>query len=255
MRVIDHYGDGDWYDAEYVHIRADLALYRAVATEARGPVLELACGTGRISYPMAQAGATVVGVDLAPAMLARARRRLGQVPPDVAGRLRWVEGDMRTLRLEQAFDRVVLGFNSLLHMLEDDDLLAVLETARTHLAPGGRFCFDIFSPSSGPPERDPEGRYDPQQMIGPDGRRWIVSENNRYDPRRQINHMRFYYRRADAPDGEELMAEIPLRVIYPRELELFLRQAGLEIAAEYDDYARTRPYTAQGLRVVEAQVR
>lgn len=259
MTPLDHYGDGAWYDAEYVHIRADRPLYQAIAREASGPILELACGTGRLSFPMAEAGATVVGIDLAPAMLRQARRKLRQAPPEVQSRLRFEEADMRALDLGQRFDRVVLGFNTLLHMLEDKDLFALLDGVKRHLAPGGRFHFDIFTPYPGLGERDPEGRYDPQQMIGPDGERWIVAENNTYDPRRQVNHMRFYYRRPGPdgePTGQELHTEVSLRVIYPRELELLLRTAGFEILAEYEDYARSQAYTAKaGLRVVEAGLR
>lgn len=256
---VDHYRDGEWYDAEYVHIRADLPLYSAIAREATGPVLELACGTGRLSLPMASAGAWVTGVDLSEAMIRRAKAKQSQLRSDVQTRLRFEVGDMRTFRAGRRFDRVVLAFNALLHMLEDDHLLAALATARAHLAPGGRCHLDVFTPEPGLPSRDPDERYDPQQMIDPRTRqRWVVTENNRYDPRQQINHMRFYYRRAGGggePTGPELCAEVPLRVLFPRELDAFIRTAGLRIAAEYDDYGRTRPYTAtRGLRVLELEL-
>lgn len=252
----DHYGDGDWYDAEYVHIRADLALYRAVAREARDAVLELGCGTGRIAFAMAEEGAEVVGVDRAVPMLDRARAKLAASSPELRSRLSFVEADMRTVRLEGRFDRVVIGLNTLLHMTEDDDLEATFETAKAHLRPGGRFVFDIFSPPDGFGDRDPEGRFEPQQLIDPRTReRWIVTENNHYDRRRQLNHMVFYYRRADRsgePTGPEYRARVTLRVLYPRELDRFIRQAGFRIEAEHEDFARTRPYTASGgLRVVE----
>lgn len=255
-RRLGHYRDGAWYDAEYVHIRADIPLYRAIAREAQGPILELGCGTGRLTFPMAEAGQTVVGVDNAQPMLERAKEKRAQLPPEVACRVRFEEGDMRTLRLPSRFDRVVLGFNTLLHMLEDHDLLAVLVTAREHLASGGRFHLDLFTPFPSFPERDPEGRYDPQQLIEPrTGHRWVVTENNRYDPRQQINHMSFFYRRVDSngePWGPEHISDIPLRVLFPRELDAFVRQAGLHIVREHDDYSREKPYTAQaGLRVLE----
>ena len=60
---MEPYSDGAWYDAEYVHIRADVPLYRSIAREARGPILELAAGTGRLSFPMAQSGATLLATD------------------------------------------------------------------------------------------------------------------------------------------------------------------------------------------------
>lgn len=256
MSAAGAYADGAWYDAEYVHIRADIPLYRAVAREARGPILELAAGTGRLSFPMAEVGAEVLATDVSPPMIARAREKLARAAPDVQDRLRFEVGDMRGLRLDARFDRVVLGFNGLMHMLEDEDVEATLATARHHLAPGGRVHLDLFTPYPQLPERDPEGRYDPQQMIDPRTReRWWVTESNRYDPRRQVNHMRFHYRRAGpsgAAEGPEHTVEIPLRVFFPRELDRFLRQAGFRVAREHEDHARARPYTGQGgLRVLE----
>lgn len=256
---MEPYGDGAWYDAEYVHIRADVPLYRGVAREARGPILELAAGTGRLSFPMAEAGATVLATDLGPSMIARAEEKLARSEPELRGRLRFEVADMRSLRLDARFDRVVLGFNGLMHMLEDDHVDAVLATARHHLAPGGRFHLDLFTPYPQLPERDPEGRYDPQQMIEPRTReRWWVTESNRYDPRRQVNHMRFHYRRAGAdgePTGPEQTMEVALRVFFPRELDRFVQQAGFRIVAEHEDHGRRRPYTAQGgLRVLELVV-
>lgn len=255
---VDHYGDGVWYDAEYVHIRADFPLYQGIAQEARGPILELGCGTGRLSFPMAESGAEVLGIDLAAPMIARAEAKRACAAPAVRARLGFEVADMRTLRLRRRFDRVILAFNTIMHMLEDEDLLAVLETARAHLSAGGRFHLDLFTPYPLFPERDPTGRYDPQQMIDPrTGERWIVTENNHYEPRRQINHMRFYYRRADpngAPVGPERFTEILLRVLFPRELDAFVRRAGFRIVREHEDYARTRAYSARGgLRVVELE--
>lgn len=253
---VDHYGDGAWYDAEYVHIRSDIPLYQDIAKSADGPVLELACGTGRLTFPMAETGANVFGVDLAPAMIERAREKLAAARPEVQARLRFELGDMRDVRLGVRFDRVVLGFNTLLHMLEDCDILAVLTTGRVHLAPRGRFHLDIFTPYPSLPERDPDGRYDPQQLIDPKtGARWVVTENNTYDPRTQVNHMRFYYQQVDGrgrPIGTERLSEIPLRVIFPRELDGFIERAGLRIAKEFEDFARSVPYAARsGLRVLE----
>lgn len=258
-RFVDHYGDGAFYDAEYIHIRNDLGLYQQLAREAGGSVLELACGTGRLSFPMAEAGAYVVGVDNSEAMLARARSELAKRGPPYIERVRFELGDMRTIRLAQRFDRVVLGFNALLHMLEDEDVLKALATVKAHLKPGGLFHFDMYSPAENFVNRHPSERFEPQQMIHPEtGERWIVTENNRYDFRMQLNHMYFYYRRADedgAPFGEEHCAEVILRVLYPRELDALLRRAGFEIEAEFEDYARAKPFTGEvGLRVVTARV-
>jgi SAM-dependent methyltransferase len=257
--AVDHYGDGAWYDAEYVHIRADVPYYAGVAARAGGPLLELAAGTGRLTFPMAEAGATVHGVDLAPAMVREAWRKLERAPAEVRARLGFSVGDMRSVRLGRTFSAVVLGFNTLMHMTEDADLAGALATASEHLEVGGRFHLDLYTPFPELLARDPAGRYDPQQMIDPrTGERHVVTESNVYEPRRQLNVMRFHYQQVDRlgrPVGEERVAEVSLRVIFPRELDLWLSLAGFEVVEDWDDFDRTRPFSGRGGRRVITAVK
>ncbi len=260
MSARDHYGDGVWYDAEYVHMRADIPYYERVARETDGTILELACGTGRLTFPMASAGAEVLGIDIASPMIERAHAKRAELPGDVQRRVAFRVGDMRKIRIGRKFDAVVLAFNTLMHMIEDDDLVAALETAREHLAVDGRFHFDLHTPYPKLPDRDPDARYDPQQMIDPrTGDRYVVSENHDYDARRQLNTMSFFYRRADAngePHGPEERADLTLRVLFPRELDYFLRQTGFEVVGDFDDFERSVPFSGRGgRRVVIAKKR
>jgi SAM-dependent methyltransferase len=121
----------------------DVAFYVELAKQAaaRGEaVLELGCGTGRVTIPIAQAGVEVVGLDNAPAMLDVARRKAAAAGVDV----RWVTADMRTFRLEQRFGLVIIPFRSFLHMLTDADQQACLSRVYEHLLPGGRFALNFF---------------------------------------------------------------------------------------------------------------
>ena len=256
MERIDHYGDGAWYDAEYVHIRGDLPYYREVARAVEGPILELACGTGRLTFAMIEAGAEVCGIDIAPAMVAQARRRRAALSPPNRDRLTLALGDMRTFRAGRVFAGVVLGFNTLMHMLTDDDLRSALRTVGAHLPPGGRFYFDVHTPMPELLERDPNGRYDPQQMIEPGtGHRIIVTESNTYDPATQINAMRFYYQRVDrdgAPIGPERYAEVRLRMLEAAALDRLLAESGLEVVEDWGSFDRDRSFARSGRRVVVA---
>jgi SAM-dependent methyltransferase len=258
--ALEYYADGVWYDAEYIHIRYDVPYYTRVSAETQGDILELACGTGRLSIPMAQAGSNVLGVDVAAAMIAQANAKREQLPPGDQARLEFRVADMRTMRLGRTFDAVVLAFNTLMHMTEDDDLEAVLSSAREHLEPGGLFHLDLHTPLPEAEPRDQEVRYDPQEMIDPRTReRYIVTENNAYDARRQINTMFFFYQRVDAhgnPIGEEKRARLDLRVIFPRELDRWLHLAGFEIIGDWEDFERERPFSGSGgRRVVMARRR
>ena len=259
-RLRDHYGDGAFYDAEYVHIRGDIPYYERVAEDAEGPILELACGTGRLSIPMAGRGVHVTGIDASPSMIAQAERKRADLPVLVQNRLRFVEGDLRTARLGQKFRAVVLGFNTLMHMVSDDDLQAALATVWDHLSDQGLFHFDLHTPFPELLARDPDARYDPQEMIDPhSGDRYVVTESNRYDPRSQVNHMSFYYQRVDRngrPTGQELKSELALRVIFPRELDRWLHSSGFDVVGDWDDFERQTPFSGRGgRRVVVAKKR
>jgi len=252
---VKYYDDGVWYDAEYVHIGIDIPYYAGVAAMAGGPILELACGTGRLTIPMAQVGGDVLGVDVVPAMIEQANAKKVQLFPAEQERVEFMLGDMRTLRLNRKFKAVIIGFNTLMHLTDDEDLAATFETVREHLDDDGKFYFDFHMPHPSLPMRqDVNGRYDPQEMIDPrDGRRFIVTENNQHDSRQQITILRFFYQEVDQENkkvGEEFSRTLRLRVIYPREMDLWLKKHGFEIVEDWDDLEKTTPFTAEGGRRV-----
>jgi SAM-dependent methyltransferase len=123
--------------------RRDVPFWRRVALGAKGDVLELGCGTGRISLPLARAGVHLVGIDRSAPMLERlraaaARRRR------VDGSLRLVRGDIRFLPYaEQTFDTVIAPYGILQSLLRDRDLSATLDSVSRVLAPGGTFGLDL----------------------------------------------------------------------------------------------------------------
>jgi SAM-dependent methyltransferase len=144
----------DAYDAFYSgsepHIAGDVAFYERVAREfggeAGGPVLELACGTGRITLPLAKAGLHVTGVDRSEAMLTIARRKLAALPASVQERLNFVNQDMSALDLGGRFGFVFVPFRSFQALLTIDLQRKSLEAIRRHLEPTGRLALHLFDP-------------------------------------------------------------------------------------------------------------
>src|ERR687885_573592 len=82
----------DWENARTLG-RRDIPFWRTLALQTDGPVLELGCGTGRISIPLARTGVSLVGIDRSEAMLARARQRITR--GHLSGRARLIRGDIR----------------------------------------------------------------------------------------------------------------------------------------------------------------
>jgi SAM-dependent methyltransferase len=157
------------YDLDLSQDPGDLDLYVALATRTGGPILELATGTGRLAVPLAQRGYLVTGVDLDPAMLARAQARAAATNDSAVGGLRFVIGDARSVRLPDAgrYQLAFLALNSLFIMGSRADQQAVVSTLAAHLAPGGLAVIDVWLPDA-----DDLARYD--------GR--IVLEYPRLDP-------------------------------------------------------------------------
>jgi SAM-dependent methyltransferase len=114
-----------------------VAFYVALARETGGPVLEIACGTGRVAIPIAQQGFAVTGLDVVPGMLERARSKAAGLP------IRWIEGDARTFDLgDERFRLIFLTGNAFQAFLTNADQEALLGRGRAHLHDEGLFAFE-----------------------------------------------------------------------------------------------------------------
>ena len=231
--------------------------YRAHARRVGGPVLELACGTGRLTIPVAADGHEVIGLDASPAMLRRARQkaeswtsglRATHAEADVPDGLdlTFVEGDMRSFNLGRQFPLVIVSCNSLAHLITNDELKACFSTVLSHLAPGGLFAFDIVNPDVRALARDTleSVRLD----LGPNRSSGIaVEEFAVYDPVQQVRILSWRVREPKV--GVREVAPFRLRQIFPQEMPLLLESSGLELAARHGDFAGN-PLTGQSLNQV-----
>jgi ubiquinone/menaquinone biosynthesis C-methylase UbiE len=131
----------DWENAQTLG-RRDLGFWRRTAARATGPVLELGCGTGRLSLPLAASGVPIVGLDRSSEMLARAGKRLARRRRST--RIDLVRGDMRSLPFRNdAFGMVFAPYGVLQSLTRDRDLSAALRDAHRVLTPGGLFGLDL----------------------------------------------------------------------------------------------------------------
>lgn len=133
------YRDKD-YTGEAVYVAAHLRCLSPSAPH----ILELGCGTGAHAEPLARAGFRVHGVDRSDTMLARAAARKADLPAEVAARLSFGLGDVRTVRTGEHYDAVISLFHVMSYQATDADLAAAFATAAAHLRPGGLFLFDFW---------------------------------------------------------------------------------------------------------------
>ena len=139
------------YDPWSRSVVEDIAFYVNEALAARGPVVELGVGTGRIAVPTAQAGVRVIGVDSSERMLRICRERGEEA--GVADRLDLRLGDLRRPPVTERVPLVTSPFRSFLHLESDEARREALAAAHDLLPPGGRFVFDVFTPSPGDVEK------------------------------------------------------------------------------------------------------
>jgi SAM-dependent methyltransferase len=143
-----------YYDLDLRDDPGDLDLYLALAARTGGPVLELAVGSGRLAVPLAAAGYQVTGVDLDPAMLARARTAWEHVRgtkgarPSARGSLELIEADLLTIDLPERFGLAFIALNSLFQVGPADLQRAAVANLARQLRPGGVAVVDVELPDA-----------------------------------------------------------------------------------------------------------
>jgi SAM-dependent methyltransferase len=139
-----HYYDLLYQDKDY--LGEAKFIHQLIQTNAPDTteILELGCGTGSHALLLATEGYHIHGVDLSPEMLQTAQARSAQLSPELATKLQFTAGDLRTVRLDRKFDVVLSLFHVISYQTTNEDLLAAFETAKIHLKPGGIFIFDVW---------------------------------------------------------------------------------------------------------------
>ena len=138
------YYDLLYRDKDYVGESQFIDRLIQTHTPAARDLLELGCGTGYHAILLAQSGYQIHGVDLSREMLQQAELRRSQLPIELAAKLQFQQGDLRTLRLERVFDVVISLFHVISYQTTNEDLQAAFATVKAHLKPGGIFIFDLW---------------------------------------------------------------------------------------------------------------
>jgi SAM-dependent methyltransferase len=224
---LDEYLYPDLYDLENPKFEPEGPFYLEMALAARGPILELGCGTGRVTIPLAQHGLDITGLDVAPTMLALARAKSAGLP------IEWVQADVRSFRLRRRFSLIFESGGVFMHMLTRTDQQAFLARVREHLAPGGRFIVAVLFPH---PHRLQSSVEEKEWFTYADreGRTVRVSGTDAYDALRQVK-TETAIRRVLGQDGVEMVriAPLSLRYTFPQEMEGLLMDAGFAVVQRY----------------------
>jgi SAM-dependent methyltransferase len=225
-----------FYDLDFGDTSDDLLMLEQFASRCGSPILELACGTGRVLIPLAQRGYRVTGVDVSPAMLAIARGKVAAA--GLADRVTLLEQDMRALELEERFSMAFVAVNSFMHLPDTDDQLIALCSIREHLVPGGLLVLDLFQPDLNR-LLEPRGQVTLDKMFtDPEtGHRVMRYRTQETDLSKQTIHTTYIVDEVDSEGAvRRTLFPFSVRYLYPAELKLLLRHAGFKIEAIYGSY-------------------
>ena len=236
------FDDGDVYDLVGKDTPYGLDFYVSLAREANGPVLDIACGTGRILLPCLQAGVDIEGLDLFEPMLRTLRAKgaaLGLSP-------RLHQADMSDFSLPRRYSLVMIPFNAFIHNMTQGAQIRCLQLCRQHLLPCGKLVFDTFFPALefvGTPQntRVLEGEF-PHPQTGLPMRMYDTRSIDRVA---QVFHSlnEIELLAADGSVQTVHRSEDYSRYFYKHEMELLLRIAGFarwEIYGDFDCRPLTR---------------
>jgi Methyltransferase domain len=233
----NHFGDrvAEQFDERYAY-QSDPAVVDPIVNfladlAGDGAALELGIGTGRIGLPLAQRGVRVHGIDLSEAMVARLRAKPG------AERVGVTIGDFATTTVDAKFSVVYLVANTIMNLVTQDEQVACFDNAASHLEPRGCFVIEVLVPGL--------RRLPPGETFQP----FDVSPTHlgfdEYDVARQGLVSHHYW----ITDGNVEVLSPPFRYVWPSELDLMARLAGMTLRERWSDWTR-EPFTSDSIKHV-----
>jgi SAM-dependent methyltransferase len=228
-----------YYDSEHHDKDEDFEFYENIATAALAEddaILIIGSGTGRLALHLAAAGHAVHGIEIEPAMLERARRKLENFPE--RARVTFHLGDALTLPLERTFGMVIIPYNTLMHFLTLDDQRRVLTRAHDWLYPGGLLVIDLPNAGEAFAAPDTEAVTLERTFIDREtGHPVMQQSSSRLDRAEQRMYVTWIYDEI-GPDGALKRTVVPVVIHYffLREIALLLEMSGFRIDAVMGDF-------------------
>lgn len=238
---LEEFQNPEDYDLEYGTYEPQGPFYETVAARTGGPIVDVACGTGRIAIPLARLGYSVAGVDLAAPMLAHARRKSQGLD------IEWQLADCRDFKLDRPFALALMSGNAFQACLTDTDQAALLAAVRRNLREGGHFAFEARNPRA----EDLTGYATEafwHSFTDRLGRTINVSLIETYDAAKAVLTCEVI-RRVRGGSGEPSRATIRIRYTAPDELNRRLAAAGFAVEEQYGWFDRS-PLTAESRSIV-----
>lgn len=229
-----------YYDAEHQDKTDDLQMYSRLAKQYGGPIFEVASGTGRVMFHLAQEGYEIHGIDIEPAMVDRAKQRLASLP-QIADKMIFYVADMLTFETQNRFKLVLAPYGALLHFHEQEKHLEVLRRLRRLIRDDGVLVLDLPNPAEAYLTPDHDLIMLDKTYIDPETKHLIMQSSvTRLDRNEQLLHVMWMYDEV-LDDGmvKRTFAPVTYRYFFYYEMRLLLRLAGFDIETTYGTAAGT----------------
>lgn len=221
--------DANIYDGLNTFL-SDLHFYKKwLPKNKKAKILELCCGTGRLTLPIAEDGYSVCGVDYTSSMLEQAKAKATEAGLDI----RFVEADIRSLDLQEKYDLIFIPFNSIHHLYKNEDLFKAFDVVKNHLKDGGLFLLDCFNPNI---QYIVEGEKEQKEIAAyttEDGREVLIKQTMRYENKTQINRIEWHYYINGKFNSTQ---NLDMRMFFPQELDSYLEWTGFSVIHKFGDF-------------------
>jgi len=228
-KVGDLIYDANIYDGMNTNL-ADLEFYKRWLPQNKdSKILELCCGTGRLTLPIAKDGYNISGVDNTTSMLEQAKVKATKEGLEIE----FIEADIRTLDLPKKYDLIFIPFNSIHHLYKNEDLFKAFRVVKKHLKEGGLFLLDCFNPNI---EFIIEGQKEQKEIAQyktNDGREILIKQSMRYENQLQINRIEWHYYINGTFDS---IQNLDMRLFFPQELDSYLEWNGFDIMHKFGGF-------------------
>lgn len=239
-----------YYDIENIDLVEDLPAYQTLADRFGEPILDVGCGTGRVTFFLTRLGLHVTAIDISRAMLERAKMRAEREAPSTAALITWHEADVLQLALEGRFSLAIYTFNGFMHLLDQRQQITALKQIAGHLRPGGGLAIDLPNPVEMFLSDNVPGLVLERSFVDPQTGDQVMQQSlARINRATQTMNVTWVYDRVQV-DGRIQRDMVPLELRYTMaaEMRLLLERAGFGQVEMYGDYAFS-PYEENSPRL------
>ena len=195
-------------------------------------ILELCCGTGRIGLPLIESGLDYYGIDSSDVFINFFKKKTNKIKYDSS---KIICDDIRNFNIDKSFDLIFIGFNSLAHLLKNQDLLDTLKAIKLHMNSNTIFAIDIFVPDSSFLYRVPKDEIDIMDFIdSSNNQKLTIFESTNYNTLTEINHINWNF--IDKDNNSKFNYKFDMRMWFPDTLNRILTDCNYNIQQFYGDY-------------------